>query len=108
MKSAESIIGGYVYRGQRYRSQIGGTYVFSDYLTRRVWLYRPGGGRVLQPARLGTGSGPTSFGVDDRRRDLRRDHRWRSLEDAGRALIIQAKSEVEASTVSTHDRRSGI
>ncbi len=62
---AGSIIGGYVYRGDRFRRQLGGTYVFSDYLTRRVWLYRPGAGRVLQPARLGSGSGPTSFGVDD-------------------------------------------
>ena len=62
---AGSIIGGYVYRGDRYRRQLGGTYVFSDYLTRRVWLYRPGAGRIVQPARLGAGSGPTSFGVDD-------------------------------------------
>lgn len=63
---AESIIGGFVYRGHRYRDQIGGTYIFADYLTKRVWLYRPGAGRVLQPSRLGTSSGPTSFGVDDR------------------------------------------
>lgn len=63
---AESITGGFVYRGRRYASQIGGAYVFADFLTRRVWLYRPGPGKVLQDARLGTGIGATSFGLDDR------------------------------------------
>jgi hypothetical protein len=63
---AESITGGFVYRGQRYRDQIGGAYVFSDFLTRRVWLYRPGPGKVLQDDRLGSSIGATSFGVDDR------------------------------------------
>jgi hypothetical protein len=63
---AESITGGYVYRGHRYRDQIGGAYVFADFITRRVWLYRPGTGKVLQADRLGGGIGATSFGVDDR------------------------------------------
>lgn len=63
---AESITGGYVYRGKRYRDKIGGTYVFADFLTRRVWLYRDGPGKVLQRDRLGSGIGATSFGVDDR------------------------------------------
>ncbi len=62
----ESITGGYVYRGERYRARIGGAYVFADFVTRRVWLYREGTGKVLQDARLGTGGGPTSFGRDDR------------------------------------------
>lgn len=64
--AAESITGGFVYRGHRYRDQIGGAYVFADFIKRRVWLYRPGQGKVLQPARLGSGIGATSFGVDDR------------------------------------------
>ena len=63
---AESITGGFVYRGHRYRSQIGGAYIFADFITRRVWLYRSGVGKVLQPARLGGGIGASSFGVDDR------------------------------------------
>jgi glucose/arabinose dehydrogenase len=63
---AESITGGFVYRGKRYRDLIGGAYVFSDFLTRRVWLYRPGPGKVVQDARLGRGIGATSFGEDDR------------------------------------------
>ncbi|MEO8107991.1 MAG: PQQ-dependent sugar dehydrogenase, partial [Actinomycetes bacterium] len=62
--AAESITGGFVYRGHRYRSQLGGAYVFADFITQRVWLYRSGPGRVLQSRRLS--GGPTSFGVDDR------------------------------------------
>lgn len=60
-----SITGGFVYRGDRYRAKVGGAYVFADFITRRVWLYRAGTGKVLQPSRLGTGGGPTSFGRDD-------------------------------------------
>lgn len=64
----ESITGGFVYRGQRYTGLMTGTYVFGDYVTARVWLYHPGGRKVLQPQRLGSGqAGPTSFGVDDNR-----------------------------------------
>jgi glucose/arabinose dehydrogenase len=62
---AQSITGGFVYRGHRYRDQIGGAYVFADFITRRVWLYRPGPGKVLQADRLGSGIGASSFGVDD-------------------------------------------
>ena len=64
--AAESITGGFVYRGHRYRARIGGAYVFADFVTRRVWLFRPKVGKVLQPASLGRGGGPTSFGADDR------------------------------------------
>ena len=35
---AESITGGFVYRGHKY-SWLRGTYVFGDYVTARVWLY---------------------------------------------------------------------
>jgi len=59
-----SITGGFVYRGHRYRRQIAGAYVFGDYVTHRVWLYKPGVGKVVQTARLN--GGPSSFGVDDR------------------------------------------
>jgi glucose/arabinose dehydrogenase len=61
---AEAITGGFVYRGNRYHRQIGGAYVFGDYITHRVWLYKAGTGRVVQKARLN--GGPSSFGVDDR------------------------------------------
>jgi glucose/arabinose dehydrogenase len=63
---AQAITGGFVYRGDKYQRRIGGVYVFGDYITGRVWLYKPGHGKVVQPSRLGTGAGPTSFGVDDR------------------------------------------
>ena len=61
---AQAITGGFVYRGHRYRRQIGGAYVFGDYITHRVWLYKPGVGKLVQRARLN--GGPSSFGVDDR------------------------------------------
>ncbi|MFL6179185.1 MAG: PQQ-dependent sugar dehydrogenase [Actinomycetes bacterium] len=61
---AQAITGGFVYRGHRYRRQIAGAYVFGDYVTHRVWLYKPGVGKVVQTARLN--GGPSSFGVDDR------------------------------------------
>jgi glucose/arabinose dehydrogenase len=61
---AEAITGGFVYRGRRYHRQIGGAYVFGDYITHRVWLYKSGAGKVVQRARLN--GGPSSFGVDDR------------------------------------------
>lgn len=66
--AGESITGGFVYRGERYRKLIGGAYVFGDYVTRRVWLYKPGRGKHAQGQRLGPSSynGPTSFGVSSR------------------------------------------
>ena len=66
--AGESITGGFVYRGERYRKLIGGAYVFGDFVTRRVWLYKPGRGKHAQAQRLGPSqySGPTSFGVSSR------------------------------------------
>jgi len=66
--AGESITGGFVYRGERYRKLIGGAYVFGDYVTRRVWLYKPGRGKHAQAQRLGPSqyNGPTSFGVSSR------------------------------------------
>lgn len=63
-ETAQAITGGFVYRGSRFRKQIAGTYVFADFITSRVWMYRPAPGKVVQPQRLN--GGPTSFGVDDR------------------------------------------
>lgn len=40
--AAESITGGYVYRGKKYASLAAGTYIAADYETANVWLYRPG------------------------------------------------------------------
>jgi glucose/arabinose dehydrogenase len=60
--TAESITGGFVYRGSRWPS-LRGQYVFGDFITGRIWTYRPGQGKTLQARRLGS---VTSFGVDDR------------------------------------------
>jgi glucose/arabinose dehydrogenase len=49
---AESIIGGFVYRGHRYRDIMSGLYVFGDYTTGKVWTFRSGQGRFLQKQRL--------------------------------------------------------
>jgi glucose/arabinose dehydrogenase len=64
----ESITGGYVYRGDKYRRILGGTYIFGDFVTTRVWVYKQGQGKHVQAARLGPSSynGPSSFGVDDK------------------------------------------
>lgn len=63
---AESVTGGFVYRGSQYASLLRGVYVFGDYVMAKVWLYKRGQGKVLQADRLGGDySGPTSFGQDD-------------------------------------------
>ncbi|MEO8329701.1 MAG: PQQ-dependent sugar dehydrogenase, partial [Candidatus Nanopelagicales bacterium] len=64
---AESITGGFVYRGDKYQNLMGGAYIFADYVTRRVWLCSRNQSKHLQPGRLGPYNygGPTSFGVDD-------------------------------------------
>jgi glucose/arabinose dehydrogenase len=52
-----AIIGGYVYRGSRYASLLGGTYVYSDYCSGRIWGLAPAatGPRVnSEMGRLGT------------------------------------------------------
>src|SRR5690606_35850717 len=69
---ARSVIGGYVYRGQRV-PQLAGKYVFADFTRRHIWAlpYRVVGGRVepgelerLTTAELENDVGITSFGVD--------------------------------------------
>ena len=68
--AAQSITGGYVYRGRAYASSAGGAYVFGDWVTGNLWAYRDGA-----LAHVGTLAQVTSFGEDDRRRALRRDLR---------------------------------
>jgi glucose/arabinose dehydrogenase len=65
-EAGESITGGFVYRGSRYRNLLGGLYIFGDYVKRKVWVYAPGQGKALQADRLGPSvyNGPSSFGVD--------------------------------------------
>jgi len=60
--AGESITGGYVYRGRAYRSLLEGIYVYGDFVSGRVWVWRQGDrSAVTQTARL---NGVTSFGVD--------------------------------------------
>ncbi len=56
---AQSITGGFVYRGTRYPAAAG-AYVFADWVTGNVWAY--GGGSL---ARIGSLGNVTSFGEDD-------------------------------------------
>jgi glucose/arabinose dehydrogenase len=58
--AAESITGGYVYRGSAYAALAAGAYVFGDWVTGNLWAYRDG---VL--ARVGSLPQVTSFGEDD-------------------------------------------
>lgn len=37
-----SVIGGYVYRGARYPALLGGTYLYGDFISGRVWAFRDG------------------------------------------------------------------
>jgi glucose/arabinose dehydrogenase len=59
--TAEAIIGGFVYRGSLYPTMTG-LYVFGDYITGRIWVYRYTGSAVLQPTGLAQVS---SFGITD-------------------------------------------
>jgi glucose/arabinose dehydrogenase len=61
--TAEAIIGGFVYRGSKYRALMNGIYVFADDNSGRVWIYRRGQGKKVQAAALP--GNPTGFGVDD-------------------------------------------
>jgi hypothetical protein len=66
--SGESITGGFVYRGEKYRRLLKGAYVFGDFVTQRVWVYKSGRGKHVQSQLLGPAAyqGPSSFGVDGR------------------------------------------
>lgn len=56
----ESIIGGFVYRGSRFRGRLGGRYVGGDFVSGRVFF--SAGGRLVTGGRL---PNVTSFGEDD-------------------------------------------
>lgn len=48
-----SVIGGHVYRGQRYADLVGGTYVATDYCSSTVWALRPDGEGGYEQAEIG-------------------------------------------------------
>jgi glucose/arabinose dehydrogenase len=60
-----SVTGGYVYRGVEFDSELGGTYFYADYCSRRLWGARPDGGggwtNTIDES-TGLGSGITTFG----------------------------------------------
>jgi glucose/arabinose dehydrogenase len=56
-----SVIGGYVYRGSKYKTVMGGQYVFGDYCFGAVWLWN--GTKLSRRATL---EGVAAFGEDDR------------------------------------------
>jgi len=58
----QSITGGYVYRGHKYAGLLSGLYVFADFISGAVWVYRGG-----ERSRAGSLSTVTSFGEGDRR-----------------------------------------
>jgi glucose/arabinose dehydrogenase len=64
---AESLTGGFVYRGDLVPA-LRGAYVFGDFATTTVWYRRPGETPVEQRQQLGPGrfAGPTSFGLTRR------------------------------------------
>ena len=61
-----SVVGGVVYRGQKFAGLAGGTYVVTDYCSAAVWAIRPNSDGSYAKARIGVLpiAQPTSFGVD--------------------------------------------
>jgi glucose/arabinose dehydrogenase len=60
-----SITGGYVYRGKKI-PQLNGTYIYGDYLSRKIWGLRYENGQVASNALLGTNAAQvSSFGEDE-------------------------------------------
>ena len=60
-----AIIGGYVYRGSKYATLLGGTYVFGDYCSGRVWGLGPDSSGRLVAGQLGQFNGNIlAFGRD--------------------------------------------
>jgi glucose/arabinose dehydrogenase len=60
--AGSTVIGGVVYRGKAYARSLGGLYVFGDFGSGQVWVYRYRGRAVPQGRILG---GVTGFGEDD-------------------------------------------
>ncbi|MFC8099961.1 PQQ-dependent sugar dehydrogenase [Streptomyces sp. NPDC057363] len=48
-----SVIGGHVYRGERYADLVGGTYIATDYCSSTVWALRPDGRGGYEEAEIG-------------------------------------------------------
>ncbi|MFJ7771473.1 PQQ-dependent sugar dehydrogenase [Streptomyces sp. NPDC097107] len=48
-----SVIGGHVYRGERYADLVGGTYIATDYCSSTVWALRPDGRGGYEQAEIG-------------------------------------------------------
>lgn len=48
-----SVIGGHVYRGQRYADLAGGTYIATDYCSSTIWALRPDGEGGYEQAEIG-------------------------------------------------------
>ncbi|CAM5342333.1 PQQ-dependent sugar dehydrogenase [Streptomyces hirsutus] len=48
-----SVIGGHVYRGQKYAGLVGGTYIATDYCSSTVWALRPDGSGGYEQAEIG-------------------------------------------------------
>ena len=64
-----SVIGGFVYRGSKFASSLGGKYIFGDHGVRNVWTLNPNNGEVVflvnVPAfGVGSKSGISSFHTD--------------------------------------------
>jgi glucose/arabinose dehydrogenase len=65
-----AVIGGVVYRGNRF-SQLVGKYIFADYTSGNVWALTPNGTNTVPFQRLmGVGSGFTGFGTDPQNGDV--------------------------------------
>ncbi|MDQ3430865.1 MAG: PQQ-dependent sugar dehydrogenase [Actinomycetota bacterium] len=58
----QSITGGFVYRGLRYRNILGGLYVFADFISGRVWTYGNGVRSLAGELGLITAFGETGSG----------------------------------------------
>ncbi len=59
-----SVTGGYVYRGRR-DAALRGTYVFADFVSRKIWGLRRAGGSQVTRLELASQEGVVSFGEDD-------------------------------------------
>ncbi len=60
---AQSITGGYVYRGARL-PELAGAYVYGDFMTGNIWALRPDGPGAGKPRRIAQGELISSFGED--------------------------------------------
>jgi|GEM_PF-323233 len=64
-----AVIGGFVYRGSKFASSLGGKYIFGDHGVRNIWTLNPNNGEVVFVANIpafgvGSKSGISSFHTD--------------------------------------------